>query len=180
MARVSLETILASRDKREKTVNELFSRGIDSLVVATMNIPGSEKNSTLISRAFDMAIQDLFAELGSGQLLPLEKNSLETGPYAMFLIEGGNTPQDMKQQLVEFESTHPIGRWLDLDVKQKNKELINRASLGIGERTCFICGEKTTICRRNKTHSEQELVSFTSEHLQAYVTFNNSYHPDYL
>lgn len=180
MASVSLQAILAERDQREQTVEGFFSEGIDSMVVATMNIPGSEKNSMLISRAFDMAMQDLFSELGSGQLLPLKKSSPETGPCAMFLIEGGNTPQAMKQQLVQFESTHPIGRWLDLDVKQKNGGAVSRASLNLGERTCFLCAEKSTVCRRNKTHSEKELAAFTSEHLQTYVSRNNSYHPDYI
>ena len=180
MATVRLQEILASRDLREQTVEEFFSEGIDSMVVATMNIPGSEKNSLIISRAFDMAMQDLFSELGSGQLLPLQKTSAETGPCAMFLIEGGNTVQGMKQQLVQFESTHPIGRWLDLDVKQKGDTAVSRASLGLPERTCFLCGEKSTVCRRNPTHTVKELCSFTSDHLKSYVAGNASYHPDYI
>jgi holo-ACP synthase len=177
MAEVTLEALLAARDDRTQVMQNYFDSGIGSMVIATMNIPGAIKSSTLISRAFDLAMQDLLAELGSEQLLLLRKEVQETGPYALFLIKGATTSAQMKERLIVFEDSHPIGRLLDLDVKLKNGSLISRKNLGYPARRCFLCEQDANLCRKRGTHTVKELSVFTKQHLHSYVKTSSSYHP---
>lgn len=173
-------SILSARENRAQKRERLFNGKCSSLVTATMNIPGPIKSSSLINRSFDLALQDLFVELEGCQLFLVEKESNAAGPYAIFLIENSIQPLDMKSLLVNFETTHPIGRWLDLDVYLDKDTLIKRSSLNLLERTCFLCNENATICRKQGNHSLQALCSYTMKHLKAYVATNGIYHPNSL
>jgi holo-ACP synthase len=177
MAPVSLAQLLAARDARKALLEGFFASGLPSLVVATMNIPGSVKSSALICRAFDLALQDLLVELGSGQLLLLCKEAPATGPYAVFSIAEGIAARSMKRQLTAFEDDHPIGRWLDLDVWLEDGTSLGRKELGMKPRRCFLCGEPALSCRRNATHTIGELRAFTKEHLQSYVSNSGLHRP---
>lgn len=167
-----LQAILAAREERSRRIEQLFSSGLSSIVTATMNIPGQEKTSMLINRAFDLALQDLFIEFGSDQLFLLQKDSCKAGPYAIFLIKDTIQPLQMKIELVTFETTHPIGRWLDFDVYPQKGSLLGRKNLNLPQRRCFLCDEEATICRRTATHSVQELYSYTEKNLRAYVKYS--------
>jgi holo-ACP synthase CitX len=110
-------------------------------------------------------------------LLLLRKEVQETGPYALFLIKGATTSAQMKERLIVFEDSHPIGRLLDLDVKLKNGSLISRKNLGYPARRCFLCEQDANLCRKRGTHTVKELSVFTKQHLHSYVKTSSSYHP---
>ncbi|MGE4585323.1 MAG: citrate lyase holo-[acyl-carrier protein] synthase [Sphaerochaeta sp.] len=177
MADVSLAELLAGRDARTQMVEAYFTSGLPALVVATMNIAGPHKSSNLICRAFDLALQDLFVTLGSGQLLLLHKEAPASGPFAIFFIRQTTTAERMKELLVDFETNHPIGRWLDLDVKLRNGTSLGRKEIGHASRRCFLCNEEATVCRRNATHTIEELEAFTQDHLSTYVSNSGFYRP---
>jgi len=170
MDEVGLEEILSARDALWSDIRQHLSAGGYALVVSvTMNIPGPVKNSPLIARSFDLAIQDVFCKIGGGMLLPLEKASPLTGPYALFACSPEISPETGKRFFVTFEEEHPIGRWLDFDLWGKDGTQVGREALGFGPRKCLLCGEDAKICGRSRKHATKELYDYTVRHLDAYV-----------
>ncbi len=180
MEQTNLHSILAAKEERSARIEHLLGDGSSSLVAATMNIPGPRKSSNLINRAFDLALQDLLVELGCSHLFLLHKESGLAGPYALFLIKDTIQPLQMKARLVAFENTHPIGRWLDLDVYLKKGTVLGRDELDLPRRRCFLCDEEATVCRRTAKHSLEQVCAFTEQNLQAYVQTSGIHHPNSL
>ncbi len=177
----NLDKILKARDERWNramlaiaAVDSLpRSEGSSALVLATMNIPGPEKDSPLISRSFDLALMDLRAALKGEteeiHLLLLEKGTGDAGPYAFFRTIGEMNSRELKIALSHFEESHPIGRWLDLDVRRLDGSAVSRENLSLEPRKCFLCDRNAKECSRSRQHSLRELLLFTTEALEKYV-----------
>lgn len=77
-------------------------------------------------------------------------------------------PEDIKKQMIEFEDTHELGRFLDLDVYATNRSSsLSRDTL----RKCYLCDLPAFVCQKNKTHTQDELESYYINKVQTY--FNN-------
>lgn len=164
-----LHALLAARERRATLIGGFVGEGLTPLVVATMNIPGLEKNSPVIQRAFDLAVQDLVVELGSTRLFLLHKEAPTTGPFAIFYDKAAHEVLETKATLVEFEHTHPIGRWMDLDAYSTQGVPVGRSALGLPARRCFLCDEEATMCRRLGRHPLSEVHEHTLGNLSSYV-----------
>lgn len=164
-----LHAVLAVRERRAALIKGFAKVGLVPLVVATMNIPGPQKSSPVIQRAFDLAVQDLVVEMGSTRLFLLHKEAPATGPFAIFYDKAAFEVSETKEILVGFEDTHPIGRWMDLDAYSVRGVPLGRSTLGLPARRCFLCDDEATVCRRLGRHPLAELYAYTLWQLSSYV-----------
>ena len=163
-----LAQVLEARDLRWRKLAGYCRLYQGCIVVATMNIPGPEKNNTVVSHAFGRMLQDLERETGSS-LLCLEQDSPPGGPYAFFLDREGRDAEGLKRVLVEFELRHPVGRWIDLDVRKSDLSAVSRVQLGFPERRCILCDHPAKECARSRRHPVEELYQATMRALEAYA-----------
>ena len=165
---VSLEQMLEAREGRAERQAVALERFQLPVVSITVVMPGAVKDSpqsrSILVEACS-ALNDLFT--GKGWAIPLSQTTFEpTGPEALYAVE--TEAQTLKRALVELEDMHPLGRLWDLDVLCPKAGALSRQSLGLGPRSCLVCGEAAHACARSQRHPLSELLAAITEKLHAY------------
>jgi len=110
-------------------------------------------------------------------ILQAEREREETGPWALFVVEGEAT--HVKKALIHLEETHPLGRLFDLDVIDPKGIPLSRRTLGYPERRCIVCGSPVSSCIRAAKHSLEEVWKAATERVDAYTRYNlETHHPE--
>lgn len=162
---VELIDMMNAREKRVSIQRELLGKHPhETLLSATMNIPGPVKTNEQLKATFLTVIEAI------DRLIPPEKRvarkyrDVKTGPEYYLVIR--ETPEVLKKQLIDLEESHPYGRLLDLDVlypKEQQLLSISRTELGYPVRRCFICEDEAKICGRQRRHSIEEMQQAISQ-----------------
>lgn len=150
---ITLEELLASRDNRRDLQLELIRNNPDrTLVVLTVNIPGSEKRTQDSIVVGNEGAEVLKRTFGVEDLIIRD---LKTGFEAYMLVP---EPADkVKALTIDIEESHPLGRLMDIDVFDSSGNPISRSSKGNKSRRCLICGDVARVCMRTFAHSQEEL-----------------------
>lgn len=150
---VTLDQLLDARDNRRARQLELIGKYPGrTLVVLTVNIPGSEKrtdDSLIVGREGVKAIEQSY-DVQCELVL-----DLNTGFEAYLLTPLSG--QEAKTLAMGIESNHPLGRLMDIDVFNPDGTPISRSDCSEGSRGCLICGNDARICMRTFAHSQTEL-----------------------
>lgn len=165
---VSLQEMLDAREHRSWRQQELLSQFHCTLISFTMNIAGPIKNSSLISRGFDVGKALIFNQLNTAgvQVRYQEEYRAHTGCEEFIVVEAD--PVSVKRLTVEVEDSHPIGRLFDVDVLTEEGTQVSRRELDFSERKCLICGGPARECASRRIHSAEELQKETYRLLQTY------------
>ncbi|MBE0700285.1 MAG: citrate lyase holo-[acyl-carrier protein] synthase [Acholeplasmataceae bacterium] len=158
--------ILKAREEKQKRVKDLLKEKETALVVTIKaNIPGPNKNiheATLLVRLFKNELQALF--LVHGAFFSEDAD----GPiYYLALIN--SDVHHIKQTLIHLEDTHPLGRFIDLDVYADARKSLSRNDLGLLPRACFLCNNDAFICARSGKHPTSELILFIHDKTRHYL-----------
>ncbi|MDD4505804.1 MAG: citrate lyase holo-[acyl-carrier protein] synthase [Sulfurospirillaceae bacterium] len=150
----TLQAILSNKEERVKRQKEFLSRFDGaSLISLSINTPGSIKLSceslTIYDEAFE-AIQN-----HALPILHLFEQKNITGAEAIWVIQADATY--LKTLTCKIESTHPLGRFMDIDVIDRQGVSLSRKALGYERRKCFVCEEDAFSCARSQKHTIQEL-----------------------
>ncbi len=164
----TLEQILQGRDDRYALQTSLIEKYQSPLVSCTMNIPGPVKNSELIQASFDKAM-DAFIARNQGVLKEVAQQQKETGPERYFIVLGGTNLYALKRRLAFFEQVYPIGRWLDLDLKDSDGIAITRKDIALEQRRCLLCHRPAKECARSERHSLEDLLALTEKELTLFL-----------
>jgi len=164
----TLDEILQARDDRYALQTSLIEKYRSPLVTCTMNIPGPHKNSDLIQASFDKAME-AFIERNQGVLEEVARQEKETGPERYFIVLGGTNLYALKRRLAFFEQVFPIGRWLDLDLKDNDGMPITRKDINQEQRTCLLCHRPAKECARSERHSLEDLLAVTEKELMLFL-----------
>ena len=71
----------------------------------------------------------------------------------------------IKQLCEEFETNHPLGRFIDVDLNDQQGETVSSGK----SKVCFFCLERPAIeCRRGQHHDPEELRSFMFPKMENY------------
>jgi len=131
-------------------------------VSLSLNIPGFPKSNSTAVAFFNLCLKELKYHL-QAHLFDLQKMESIEGFDAAgdFFIapfsNGGKSMAELKQICEAFEESHPLGRFLDVDL---NDETGNTVSSG-KSKGCFFCLERPAIeCRRENAHDVEFLRSF--------------------
>lgn len=150
----TLQAILSNKEERVKRQKEFLSRFDGaSLISLSINTPGAIKLSCESLSIYAEAVEAI-----KSHALPIlhtyEQKSL-TGAEAIWVIQADATY--LKTLTCKIESTHPLGRFMDIDVIDTQGVSLSRKALGYERRKCFVCEEDAFICARSQKHTIQEL-----------------------
>lgn len=150
----TLQAILSNKEERIKRQKEFLSRFDGaSLISLSINTPGSIKLSCESLSIYDEAFEAI-----QSHALPIlhffEQKNI-TGAEAIWVIQADATY--LKTLTCKIESTHPLGRFMDIDVIDTQGVSLSRKALGYERRKCFVCEEDAFICARSQKHTTQEL-----------------------
>lgn len=152
----SADEILQARELRTMQVLKL-AKTSDVLTIKA-NVPGENKN---LPQSY--VLVGLFANLAKpftkGKAMLLE---CADGPCLVYEATVG-----AKIKAVELEETHPLGRFVDIDVYPCGSQ----KSLSRGKmRKCYVCSNPAFVCGRTHVHTTEQLVSALSDAATNYVS----------
>ena len=154
-----IDGVLQAREKRREEVLKLSKTS--DVITLKANVPGSDKN-TVYSKllvSYFTKILDSYGVKFYKKLTGLD------GETAIFLTDNGKA---LKRKFVRLENSHPLGRFIDIDVTLKGEtSSICRTRL----RKCFLCNKPAFYCGRTKAHTEGELLSYINKKCEEYFTF---------
>ena len=154
---VTLGDLLLSREARADKQREMLALYNAPLVSFTMNIPGPEKTSLLIERAFDFGVSLIVEKLSASKILAEHKKYDKCGPVLIISVD--DDAQKLKQMFTKIEDNHPLGRLFDIDVIMTDGTHLTREC----ERGCIVCGAPGRACAAGRGHSVNELVFITNK-----------------
>lgn len=158
MKEVSLSDILQAREERVRLQSDISMRFKCPIISFTMNIAGPRKNSPLVSRAFNLGLDEL------DKLIPEEKiiykhidPQMTTGPIAIYAIDEEAEP--LKSICVKIEEATALGRLFDMDVIDTSFKKLTRPV----ERGCIVCGTAGRYCAASRAHSADVVAAKMNE-----------------
>ncbi|MDR3284625.1 MAG: triphosphoribosyl-dephospho-CoA synthase CitG [Treponema sp.] len=152
--KVTLEEVLAERERRALRQKELLSQYNSPLICLTLNMPGEEKTFPWAERCFHEGEQIILLRLeAEGIAARYAESSTGNAGYAAFLCVDAPAEQ-VKALACGIEETHPLGRLFDIDVFSAKGEKLSRKKEG---RPCLVCGKNAFACARSRVHDVTEV-----------------------
>ncbi|HXP96815.1 MAG TPA: citrate lyase holo-[acyl-carrier protein] synthase [Telmatospirillum sp.] len=165
---VTLEQMLAARDRRAERQQAALTRFGLPIVSIGVVMPGPVKNNenarTILAAATE-TLDDLFVAR-TWPVRLFDPVFGATGPEALYAIEADAL--DIKRALVALEDAHPLGRLWDLDVICPKQGILSRRSLGHAPRRCLACDGEAHACARSQQHSLSQLLDVIEKKVEAY------------
>lgn len=167
MEEVSLQEMLAARERRCYLQTQLLSQYKKSLISFTLNIPGPVKVLPGVPDAFAKGCQRIEALLKERLVLiqHMETIKEKTGYEAFYNVDAN--PDFVKELMVSLEDQDRIGRLFDIDVLRTDGSKVSREDLGLAPRCCLLCSQPAHVCSRSRRHSVKELTAEIESILKA-------------
>lgn len=159
-----IDQILDARELRSFQVKKSLEKSPLVLLIKA-NTPGSNKNIWL-----SKYLVLLFRKLLEHTCEPCESSFYESmdGPYVIIHLPEDDV-MSIKHFLMHIEETHPLGRFIDLDLFNEPSKSISRMDIGAPLRTCILCDKPTIECIRNLNHHPFELIQYIEKHVMSYL-----------
>ena len=151
---VTLEQMLAAREKRAARQRELIERFGQTLLSLTVVAPGPVKRTEETVFVGELA-RGIISEKFGGEIIFSETNDAATGYEALFAVKTG--AGQAKKTALEIENNHPLGRLMDIDVFNGSGTPVGRNEMGMESRKCILCENSAAYCMRAKTHTPAEV-----------------------
>ena len=168
--------LLAERERRWNKRLSLAGLYNCPVLSLTLNIPGPDKNLPGADAALWQLRADLCAavQAAGGQMVDECRLSGPDGPGWVAAVRMDTIA--LKELAVAVEENHPLGRLADADVMDSQGQPVNREHLpGVAQngsagqldhapaqgrepRRCFLCSRPASLCRREGSHSIEELL----------------------
>ena len=150
-----LTEILAAREQRVQTQQQLLEQYKKPLLCFTMNIPGPEKYDRDVSIGFCVGNWLLSDAIPRQRILYHSQKREITGCEAYYVVD--MPARQLKQLVIELEDIDPIGRLFDMDVLDTDGRKLSRDELGYPRRKCLLCQEDAVVCARSRSHELYQL-----------------------
>jgi len=131
-------------------------------VSLSLNVPGFPKSNPTVSTFFKLILSELNVHL-KAHLIDVhnEMAFIRNDAAGDFFIVPVSSEEfsltELKQICEAFEEKHLLGRFIDVDLNDKQGNTISSGK----SKPCFFCNEKPAIeCRRNNTHDPEQLRLF--------------------
>lgn len=157
MKKVSLEEVLAFREKRARRREKILAEFPVSLVCLGLNIPGEYKDFPWARRAFYEEIENFHLTLEAEEMTVFrEEREIENAGYTAY-VSVDAAPELLKTLALRMEENHPLGRLFDADVFEPGGKKHSREDTGGVPRPCLVCGGNGFACARSRAHGAEEL-----------------------
>lgn len=153
--------ILAARDRRQRSLDQLTRGNSRTLLQLSLNIPGPGKTAAPFMRLFDWGEEQLMCRIEDLEAVTRQTDML--GPWALYT--SSLTAAATKQIGCLIEEDCAAARLLDIDVYAANGTAYHRQQLGHPPRPCFICPAPAAECIRLNRHSSRDLQHYL-DHLR--------------
>ena len=168
-----IQKLLNAREERDSIKKKLSESGT-ILISLNLNIPGIPKSNHLLTSFFDVVKDQLKNWLLANRIFIDDSKEINTnheaGDYYVVPLKTMNYKATYIKQITEqFEESHSLGRFIDVDVVGESGENISSGKSKI----CFFCREFPAIeCRRSERHSIDEIRKFQEEKITKYLKKN--------
>jgi holo-ACP synthase len=156
---------LEARDARHVLILEACrlarERTQGAVIVVSVNIPGPDKNRPGLEALVERGTVALGARGIGGT--PVFAGTDLLGPYRILVAPG--PAAQIKAAAVELEGGLPGGRVLDVDVLMSDGEPVDRRTLGLAPRCCYVCDRPARECILLGRHRLAELLAAVDAHL---------------
>lgn len=136
----------------------------------SLNIPGFPKSSSSSAKFFGICLTELKYYF-QARLIQINHSRAieicdEAGDYYLAPLHPSSISiLEIKEIAESFEEQHPLGRFIDVDIHDKDGLPISSGK----SKACFLCQTRAAIaCRREQTHTENELRSFMFARMEDY------------
>lgn len=165
---VTLEDVLAAREKRAGLQTEMRTVHHASIVSISINMPGSIKYTEDVVSLLYTAMGKLRQRFVAVGLPLLEERVYHViaGPGAVLAVQGDAA--QIKRLAVELEAETSYARLLDIDVFTPEGKQLSRTDLGLPLRTCLVCQGEAVLCMREQKHDREEVISAAYRLLASY------------
>ena len=161
----TLAEILQAKEERVQRQHYLLERFAgSSLISLTVNIPGAVKVSPEALAIFDAAEESIIKECNPRYC---DKQVTFAGIEALYICQ--KEAMALKELTCKIEMEHPLGRFMDIDVLNPNKEVLSRSALGFEKRKCYLCDKEAFVCARSQNHSLVELQAHISHSVKEHA-----------
>jgi holo-ACP synthase/triphosphoribosyl-dephospho-CoA synthase len=160
---------LAAREQRSLLRRQLAIRGMPS-VSLTLNIPGYPKSNAIARSFFNTCLVDFQYFLNARQIWwqvhEVIERTDDAGDFMLVPFSSSlHTATEVKQICEAFEEMHPLGRFIDADVTNREGIPVSSGKAKL----CFYCGQQPAIlCRRENAHDLKELREFMFSKMKEY------------
>ncbi|MFH5835147.1 citrate lyase holo-[acyl-carrier protein] synthase [Proteiniclasticum sp. C24MP] len=145
--------LLDSREKRDLREKALLDKYHGTLLTLRANFPGSEKRH----EKADLAVTILYEEVRR-QYNPVHEEILQDAEGLIYLLLLKESPEDVKRKALSLEESHPLGRLIDMDVRDEEK-IWSRRDFSIPGRKCYLCEDLAVHCVRSQKHPLEDVIS---------------------
>jgi len=165
---VSLDDVLASRDRRVMRQAMLLERYRVPVVSLTIVMPGPVKDNRWARRAFQegLVALDRLCERKAWPVLAHEHQALPSGPEALYAVDADAVT--LKASTIKLENDEPIGRLWDFDVIDLGMPATSRKAYGLPPRRCLVCRRPARECGRARRHSLDQLLATIGSIMDGY------------
>lgn len=169
-----LENVLDARENRASLRSQFVKNNLCTLSLS-LNIAGYPKSNFLISSFFTEILNELKPYLLANRIAIQNNKEIILTDKAgdFFIVPFSNSTIEIfkiKELTETFESTHRLGRLIDIDI-------FNEQGLPISSgknKPCYFCGEYSAIsCMRNKRHTYNEIREKISNEISNYLNVKN-------
>ena len=138
----------------------------------SLNVPGFPKSNETVHQFFDSCLRDLTYFLKAHLVEIQHKEVIEicdaAGDFFIAPCSSGRySLAELKQLYEDFEESHPLGRFIDVDLNDAQGNTISSGK----SKLCFFCREEPAIeCRRSNVHDPEQLRSFMFAEMNKYCS----------
>lgn len=142
------------------------------IVSLSLNVPGFPKSNSTVTAFFALCLSDLKYFLKAHLVDIQYKEAIERCDaagdfYIVPCSKGSNTLPELKQICEEFETIHPLGRFIDVDLNDEGGNIISSGK----SKLCFFCHTKPAIeCRRENAHDLELLKLYMFSEMACYCS----------
>jgi len=160
---------LEARNNRALLKNEIAIKGLCSLSLS-LNVPGFPKSNATVKAFFISCLRDLKYILEANCIDINVDEAIEDCDMAgdFFIVPFTIVHlslTEIKQICEDLEENHPLGRFIDVDLNDKQGNSVSSGKSKI----CFFCREKPAIeCRRENVHDFDALRTYMFSEMAIY------------
>jgi len=147
--------ILDARENRAYLQEDLIKKFNLPLLVIRANYPGIDKNNKVSKYIIETMSKTILSNIS-----PINIKIIDSFEGVIYLLSIDNSPSKLKKMTVDIETTHPLGRLVDIDILDLNNHTLSRTELGYPPRRCFICSDQAHNCVRSSKHSLEEVLKY--------------------
>lgn len=144
--------LLDLREERDHFEKELLEKYHGTLLTIRANFPGADKRH----EKADLAAVILYEDV-KNHFNPFHEERIQNAEGMILFLLLKEKSIEVKRKIIEIEETHPLGRLLDMDVRDDMK-IWSRRDFNLPGRKCYLCDELAIHCVRSEKHGKEEVI----------------------